>query len=118
MARQHRSGVGSGLTLPSRPQEPPGPGGPGRVVARPQDPGRLAAGSVWGRGPLAGPGVASKFRNLITEWPRKGREGRESENKSEAERLTLSLSSGKKKIPGKECDWLMTKDHNDEDGVR
>ena len=53
-----------------------------------------------------------------TEKGRKGREGRESENKSEAERLTLSLSSGKKKIPGKECDWLMTKDHNDEDGVR
>lgn len=65
------------------PQEPPGAprspqdqAGPSRVVARPQDPGRLAAGSGWGRGSLAGSRVASKFRNLITERPRKGRERR------------------------------------------
>ena len=49
----------------------PGPGGPKQVVNRPQDPGRLASDSGWGRGSLAGPWVASKFRNLITEWPRK-----------------------------------------------
>lgn len=62
--------------MPGSPQEPPGPGGPSRVVARPQYPGRLASGSGWGRGSLAGPWVASKFRNLITEWLKKGRERR------------------------------------------
>lgn len=99
VARQHRSRVGSGLPLPSRPQKPPGPGGPGRVVARPQDPGRLAAGSVWGRGPLAGPGVASKFRNLITEWPRKGREGR-----GGCERR-LGSAWAQRGVPGRRCVW-------------
>lgn len=62
--------------MPGSPQKPPGPRGPSRVVDRPQDPGRPTAGSGWGRGSLAGPWVASKFRNLITEWPRKGRERR------------------------------------------
>lgn len=76
MARQRHSWVGSWLTLPGSPQKPPGPRGPSRVVDRPQDPGRPTAGSGWGRGSLAGPWVASKFRNLITEWPRKGRERR------------------------------------------
>lgn len=70
------AGWGGCLTCLDSSQEPPGPGGPSRVVARPQDPGRLAAGCGWGRGSLAGPRVASKFRNLITEWPRKGRERR------------------------------------------
>lgn len=76
MARQHRSRVGSCLTCPAAHRSPQDQAAPSRVVARPQDPGRLAAGSGWGRGSLAGPRVASKFRNLITEWPRKGRERR------------------------------------------
>lgn len=71
VARQCRKRVESWLTLPSRPREPPGPGGPNLVVNRPQDPGWQASGSGWGQGSLAGPWVASKFRNLITEWPRK-----------------------------------------------
>lgn len=76
VAGQRSSRVGLSLAFPGCPQEPPGTSGPSRVVARPQDPGRSAAGSGWGQGSLAGPWAASKFRNLITEWPRKGRERR------------------------------------------
>lgn len=95
VARQRRSWVRSWLILPGSPQESPGPGGPSRVSDGPQDPGRPAAGSGWGRGSLAGPWVASKFRNLITEWPRKGRERRV--------RVQAQLRLGTAGVPGWRC---------------
>lgn len=73
MARQHSLAGGWGRLDSGLPpaREPPSPAAGSWPDRRPPD--RSAAGRGWGRGALAGPRAAAKFRNLITEWPRKGK---------------------------------------------